>query len=96
MPPITRIALLALERQGGPKTVLAAVPGGISALSAAAGVTPGRASQVLRSNPLPQRWAQLLAELIGCTAWEVYEQLGQRPMGSPYGPLFDPPTLQQD
>jgi hypothetical protein len=89
MPPITRIALLALERQGGPKTVLAAVPGGVGALARAAGVTPGRVSQVLRSNPLPQQWAQLLADLIGCTPWDVYEQLGQRPRGSPYGPLFD-------
>jgi hypothetical protein len=94
MPPITRIALLALERQGGPRIVLAAIPGGIAALARAADVTPGRASQVLRSNPLPRRWAQLIADLIGCTTWEVYEQLGQRPIGSPYGPLFDQATSE--
>jgi hypothetical protein len=89
MPPITRIALLALERQGGPKTILAAVPGGSRALAARAGVTPGRVSQVLRQDPLPYEWAKLLADIIPCTPWEVYEQLGQRPQGSPYGPLFD-------
>lgn len=89
MPPITRIALLALERQGGPKTVLAAVPGGVAALARAAGVTQGRISQVLRMNPLPAHWAKLIADLIGCSQWEVYEQLGQRPQGSPFGPLFE-------
>jgi hypothetical protein len=97
MPPITRIALIALERQGGAKTVLAAIPGGIGAVARAANVTPGRVSQVLRQNPLSLRWAQLLADLIGCTSWEVYEQLGQRQQGSPYGPLFDnaPPALNE-
>ena len=78
MSPVTRIALQALHRMGGPKTVIAAIPGGSKALAVAAGVSPGRVSQVLRLNPLPWEWAQLLARLIGCSEWEVYEQLGQR------------------
>lgn len=89
MPPITRIALKALDRLGGPRTILAAVPGGIRAVAKEAGVSPGRVSQVLRRDPLPRKWASLLAELIGCSEWEVYQHLGQRPPTSPYGPLFD-------
>lgn len=89
MPAITRIALKALERLGGPRTILAAVPGGIRTVATEAGVSAGRVSQVLRRNPLPREWATLLAQLIGCSEWDVYQQLGQRPPTSPYGPLFD-------
>lgn len=89
MPPVTSIAMRALERLGGPRIVLAAVPGGINSLASEAGVSPGRVSQVLRQNPLPREWAVLLARLIGCSEWEVYQQLGQPLIGSPYGPLFD-------
>lgn len=89
MPPITTIAVKALENLGGPRTVLAAVPGGIAAVAREAGVTPGRVSQILRRNPLPREWAALLAQMIGCSEWEIYQQLGQEPPGSPYGPLFD-------
>jgi hypothetical protein len=91
MPPITRIALQALDRLGGPRVVLAAVPGGIKAVAQEAGVSTGRVSQVLRQNPLPLDWARLLSSLLSCSEWEVYEQLGQRAPNSPYGPLFDPP-----
>jgi hypothetical protein len=89
MPPITRIALIALDNLGGPRILLAAVPGGIRALADAGGVSTGRVSQVLRQDPLPREWAQRVAEMIGCTEWEVYEQLGQRCPTSPLGPLFD-------
>ncbi len=89
MSPITVIALKALERLGGPRIVLGAVPGGIQAVAKAAGVSAGRVSQVLRQDPLSREWAALLAELIGCSEWEVYQQLGQKPLASPYGPLFD-------
>jgi hypothetical protein len=89
MPPITRIALMALESMGGPRVILAAVPGGIKALANEAGVSQGRVSQVLRQNPLPPDWAKLVAALIGCSEWEVYQQLGQRCPRSPLGPLFD-------
>ena len=89
MPPVTRIAVRALERLGGPRIILAAVPGGIHAIAREARVTPSRVSQVLRKNPLPRQWAHLLAQMAGCSEWEVYEQLGQRPLGSPLGPLFD-------
>jgi hypothetical protein len=89
MPPITRIALRALENLGGPKVLIAAVPGGAKALAQEAGVSPGRVSQVLRQNPLPLEWASLISDLIGCSTWEVYEQLGQRCPSSPLGPLFD-------
>ena len=89
MPPITVIALKALENLGGPRVLLAAVPGGIKALAAEAGVSTGRVSQVLRQEPLPRDWAMLIAEKIGCSEWEVYEQLGQRCPTSPLGPLFD-------
>jgi hypothetical protein len=92
MPPITRIALRALENLGGPRVLLAAVPGGVKALAQEAGVSPGRVSQVLRQNPLPVEWASLIADLIGCSTWEVYEQLGQRSPISPLGPLFDATT----
>jgi hypothetical protein len=78
MPAITQIALKALDRMGGPRIVIAAIPGGSKALADAAGVSVGRVSQVLRLNPLPWEWAELLAGLIGCSEWEVYEQLGQR------------------
>ena len=74
---------------GGPRVILAAVPGGISALAKEAGVSQGRVSQVLRQNPLPPEWARIIASLIGCSEWEVYEQLGQRSPISPFGPLFD-------
>lgn len=63
---------------GGPRIVIAAIPGGSKAIAKAAGVSPGRVSQVLRRNPLPWDWAQLLARLAGCSEWEIYEQLGQR------------------
>lgn len=86
---VTSIAMRALERLGGPKIVLAAIPGGIGLVAREARVSPGRVSQVLRQNPLPGEWARLLAQLIGCGEWEVYEQLGQRPPVSPLGPLFD-------
>jgi hypothetical protein len=89
MPPITRIALKALESLGGPRVLLAAVPGGIRALADQAGVSTGRVSQVLRQDPLPREWALRVAEMIGCSEWEVYEQLGQRCPSSPLGPLFD-------
>ena len=89
MPPFTRIAMRALERLGGPRIVLAAIPGGIGAVAREAGVTQGRVSQVLRQTPLPQAWARLIAQLASCSEWEVYEQLGQRPPVSPFGPLFD-------
>jgi hypothetical protein len=89
MPPITRIAIRALENLGGPRVLLAAVPGGIRTLAAEAGVTPGRVSQVLRQDPLPIEYGTLIAQLIGCGTWEVYEQLGQRCPASPLGPLFD-------
>jgi hypothetical protein len=87
---MTRIAMRALDRLGGPKIVLAAIPGGIATVAHEAGVSRGRVSQVLRRNPLPRDWARLLAQLAGCSEWEVYEQLGQRPPVSPFGPLFDP------
>ena len=93
MAPITAIAVKALERLGGPRIVLAAVPGGIRAVAQEAGVSQSRVSQVLRQNPFPSQWAALLAELIGCTEWEVYQQLGQQPLPSPYGPLFDTPGI---
>jgi hypothetical protein len=89
MPPITRIAVKALDNLGGPRVLLAAVPGGIKRLAQEAGVSAGRVSQVLRQNPLPVEWASLIADLIGCSTWEVYEQLGQRSPSSPLGPLFD-------
>ena len=89
MAAITRIATKALDNLGGPKIVLAAIPGGIGSLAREGGVSPGRASQILRQNPLRNEWAQLIAHLIGCSEWEVYEQLGQRPPVSPFGPLFD-------
>src|SRR5262245_46259167 len=89
MPPVTRVALKAIEQLGGPRILIAAIPGGIRRLARQAGVTPGRVSQVLRQDPLPRNWAQLIAELSGCSEPEVYQQLGQVPQGSPLGPLFD-------
>ena len=91
MPPVTRLAIRALDRLGGPRIVLAAIPGGIKVVAAEARVSAGRVSQVLRLNPLPTEWARLLAQLADCSEWEIYEQLGQRPVASQYGPLFDPP-----
>lgn len=92
MLPISRIALKALENLGGPRVLLAAVPGGVKALAQEAGVSRSRVSQVLRQEPLPREWAALIAEKIGCSEWEVYEQLGQRYQSSPLGPLFDIPA----
>jgi hypothetical protein len=92
MAPLTTVALKALEQLGGPRIILAAVPGGIKAVAAEAGVSRSRVSQILRQAPLPRQWAQLLAEMIGCTEVEIYQQLGESPPVSPYGPLFDPPA----
>ena len=78
MAAITRIALQALDHLGGPRIVVASIPGGSKAIAEAAGVSVGRVSQVLRQEPLPWDWAQLLAGLAGCSEWEIYEQLGQR------------------
>lgn len=75
---ITRVALKALDHMGGPRIVLAAIPGGSKAIAAAAGVSAGRVSQVLRQERLPWEWAQVIARLADCTEWEIYEQLGQR------------------
>lgn len=76
MAPVTRIALRTLERMAPSKVILAAVPGGIQAVAREAGLSVGRVSQVLKKDALPQEWARLLAEMIGCSEWEVYEQLG--------------------
>jgi len=89
MPPVTRIALKALDQLGGPRIVIAAVPGGIRAVAGEAGLSQGRVSQILRKDPLPFDWASLLAGMIGCSEWEVYQQLEQQPPTSPHGPLFD-------
>ena len=89
MAPVTTVALRALEQLGGPRIVLAAIPGGLKALAGSAGVSPSRVSQVLRKDPLPVEWAELAAQLIGCGTVEVYQQLGQKPPVSPLGPLFD-------
>jgi len=78
MAAITRVALKALDQMGGPRIVLAAIPGGSKAVAEATGVSTGRVSQVLRQERLPWEWAQILARLAGCTEWEIYEQLGQR------------------
>lgn len=78
MAAITRIAIRALDHMGGPRIVLSAIPGGARTVAREAGVSTGRVSQVLRQEPLPWTWAQLLARLAGCAEWEVYEQLGQR------------------
>lgn len=97
MAPVTSIALKALDQLGGSRIILAAVPGGIQTLAREAAVSPGRVSQILRKDPLPRYWAQLVAQLIGCGEWEVYQQLGQQPPVSPLGPLFDPvPTLGKE
>jgi hypothetical protein len=78
MPGFTRISLRALEELGGPRIILAAIPGGARALADRAGVSQSRVSQILRQDPLPWEWAQLIAEMIPCPEWEVYAQLGQR------------------
>jgi hypothetical protein len=78
MAAVTRIALQALDQMGGPRIVLAGIPGGARAVAREAGVSAGRVSQVLRMDKLPWEWAELLARLAGCCEWEVYEQLGQR------------------
>ena len=75
---ITQVAIKALEQMGGPRIVLTSIPGGSKAVAEQAGVSVGRVSQVLRQDPLPWKWAQLLARLANCSEWEVYEQLGQR------------------
>jgi hypothetical protein len=84
-----RIIEKALATIGGPRLLIAAVPGGINAIAREAGVSPGRVSQVLRMDPLPAAWASLIARLIGCTEAEVYEHLDQSCPVSPLGPLFD-------
>jgi transcriptional regulator with XRE-family HTH domain len=71
------------------RVVLFAIPGGIDALAREAGVSKSRVSQVLRTSRLPPEWASLIAQLAGCSEWEVYEQLGQRSPVSEFGPLFD-------
>jgi len=93
MTAITRIAIQALDRLGGPRIVVAAIPGGSKAIAQAAGVSAGRVSQVLRQEPLPWDWAQLLAELAGCSEWEIYEQLGQR-VSCPVTPSRDRSVLK--
>ena len=77
MPAFTSISVRALDGLGGPRIVLAAIPGGARALAEEAGVSQSRVSQVLRERPLPREWAQLIAGLIPCAEWEVYAQLGQ-------------------
>ena len=77
MPGVTRISLRALEELGGPRIILAAIPGGARALAEGAGVSQSRVSQVLRQDLLPWEWAQLIADMIPCPEWEVYAQLGQ-------------------
>lgn len=77
MPAFTRIALRALEELGGPRIILAAIPGGARALAEQAGVSQSRVSQILRQDPLPWDWARLIAGMIPCKEWEVYAQLGQ-------------------
>ena len=94
MPPVTTIALRALENMSGPRIVLKAVPGGIEAVAPEPRVSKGRVSQVLRKKPLPPAWAELLASMIGCTECEVYQQLEQRVPASKLGPLFDTPDSQ--
>jgi hypothetical protein len=75
---ITQVAIKALEQMGGPRIVLTSIPGGSKVVAEQAGVSIGRVSQVLRLDPLPWKWAQLLARLANCSEWEIYEQLGQR------------------
>jgi hypothetical protein len=94
MPAFTRISLRALEGLGGPRIILAAIPGGARALAERAGVSQSRVSQILRQDPLPWDWARLIAGMIPCNEWEVYAQLGQsvsaavtRGAQSPNGPL---------
>lgn len=77
MPAFTRISIRALDELGGPRILLAAIPGGARALADKAGVSTSRVSQILRRDPLPWEWAQLIASLIPCQEWEVYAQLGQ-------------------
>ena len=77
MPAFTRISIKALDELGGPRIVLAAIPGGARALAERAGVSQSRVSQILRQDPLPWDWAQMIASLIPCQEWEVYAQLGQ-------------------
>ena len=77
MPAFTRISIKALDELGGPRIVLAAIPGGARALAERAGVSQSRVSQILRQDPLPWEWAQMIASLIPCLEWEVYAQLGQ-------------------
>ena len=65
MAAVTRIALQALDQMGGPRIVLAAIPGGSRVVAQEAGVSAGRVSQVLRQDKLPWSWAQILARLAG-------------------------------
>ena len=81
MPAFTRISIQALEELGGPRIILSAIPGGARALADKAGVSQSRVSQVLRLDPLPWDWAQLISEMIPCLEWEVYAQLGQSVSG---------------
>jgi hypothetical protein len=81
MPAFTRISIKALDELGGPRIVLAAIPGGARALAQRAGVSQSRVSQILRQDPLPWDWAQMIASLIPCQEWEVYAQLGQSVSG---------------
>lgn len=81
MPAFTRISIQALEELGGPRIILSAIPGGAKTLAEKAGVSQSRVSQVLRLDPLPWDWAQLIAEMIPCLEWEVYAQLGQSVSG---------------
>ena len=79
---VTRIERKALGWLGGPRIILAAIPGGIKELAIAAGVSPSRVSQVLRAPELPQEWAERIANLIGCGPAEVYQQLEIEPPAS--------------
>ncbi len=77
MPAFTRISIKALNELGGPRIILAAIPGGARVLAERAGVSQSRVSQILRQEALPWEWAHLIASLIPCQEWEVYAQLGQ-------------------
>ena len=77
MSAFTSISIHALEELGGPRVILAAIPGGSKTLASEAGVSQSRVSQVLRNENLPWEWAQLIARLVPCSEWEVYAQLGQ-------------------
>lgn len=82
---VTEIERKALDRLGSVRILLAAIPGGVKALAAEFGVSPSRVSQVLREDPLPSKWAEVAAELIGCGPAEVYRQLDRKPAASRFG-----------